>query len=346
MRFVHSSDWHIGSSKFLPDYLDRQSKVIDAIFTKAKDLGINTVCIAGDVFETENPLPEERDLIQKKIVAYDQAGFNILVIPGNHDMSNMSGYTAIHYLALLHTQDKFINSTVTEKTCYRLIDDTVFILLCHTPRQFKRDIINAVNELREASIKVSYKNIVIIAHETIKGSISDTNWRMKSGAEVPTLDYGEVLDDVPVTYCALGDLHIKQQVAPKTFYCGAPLQIKFGDQHPKGILIVDTDDPNNPVFEPIESTALVRVTSLEDIPENCHVKLVTDKINSLGLDLPDNVMKLEYRKNEKDDSILDINQDLNIILLEEVTKKFEGEDLSIAKREIDELLSLLPQAEI
>lgn len=346
MKFIHTSDIHIGASRFLPDHLERQSEVIDAIFLKAKKLDINTVVIAGDLFETDNPLPEERDILQKKLVAYDQAGFTILVIPGNHDMSNMSGYTAIHYLTLLSLQNKFINSTVTEKTCYRLIGDTVFILLCHTPRQFKRDILAALSDLREASIRIDYKNIVVVAHETIKGSVSDTNWRMKSGAEVPNLDYGEDLAyDIPVTYCALGDLHIKQQVAPRTFYCGAPLQIKFGDQYPKGILVVDTDDPDNPVFEPIESKQLVRVSALEDIPENCHVKLVTDKISSLGLDLPENVMKLEYSKTEQQDSILDINQDLGVLLLEAIEKCFEGEDLSIAKREIDELLRQLPQTE-
>ena len=201
--------------------------------------------------------------------------------------------------------------------------------------------------LKEASIKVNYKSIVVVTHETIRGAISDTNWRIKGGSEVPLLDYGEDAEDIPVTYCALGDLHIKQKVGPRTFYSGSPLQIKFGDQFPKGVLVVDTDDPDNPVFEPIESVPLVRVTSIEDIPENCHVKLVTDKIDSLGVMLPDNVMKREYNKKEKNDNLLNINQDLSLgqILIDEVAKILSPEDLITAKREIDELLKQLPQVE-
>lgn len=347
MKFIHTSDLHIGASKFLPDYLERQSTVIDKIFEAAKKLNITTVCIAGDIFDNEDPSPIERDMVQKKLIAYDQAGFNILVIPGNHDQSNMNGYTSIHYLALLYNQGKFYNSTITERTCFRVIDDTLFILLCHTPRQFKRDYQNAIEEVNSASLKIPYKHIVVMIHETLKGSITDTNWRLKGGVDVPPLEYGEEVEANNITYCAVGDIHVRQKISARTFYCGAPLQVKFGDQWPKGVLVVDTEDTDNPVFEPIESKQLVRITDLEDIPDNCHIKLVTNKISSLGAALPDNVMKIEYVKSEIHDTVLDLSKNLSLhqLVLEGVSQILEGEDLILAKREIDEMVQQIQQVD-
>jgi DNA repair exonuclease SbcCD nuclease subunit len=220
-------------------------------------------------------------------------------------------------------------------------------MLCHTPRQFKRDFDNALADIMMASINIPYKHTVVIMHETIKGSISDTNWRIKGGAEVPLLEYGEEIKDNTVTYLAIGDLHVKQRLAPRTYYSGAPLQIKFGDQWPKGILVVDTEDPDNPIFEPIKSKQLVRVTSMENIPKDCHVKLVTDKISALGAALPENVMKLEYAKAEMTDSLLDLSKNLSLhqLILEGITKSLDGQDLVIAKREVDEMIQQIQQAD-
>jgi exonuclease SbcD len=347
MKFLHTSDLHIGASKALPDYLERQSKVIDGIFDVARRHNITTIVIAGDIFDEDVPSKEERDLVQRKLIGYDQAGFNILAIPGNHDMSDMTGYTAIHYLALLHDQGKFINSTIVERTTYRVIDDTLFILVCHTPRKFKEDCARAINDAKDASISLKYKNVVVVVHETIKGSISDTNWRIKGGVDVPKLDYdGEDAQDFDVTYVALGDIHIRQKMAPRTFYCGAPLQIKFGDQWPKGVLIVDTDDPDNPVFEPVASKQMVKATSFDDVPEDCYVKVVTSKTEALGVAKPENVVKVEYEKPDFE-PILDLKNGLSLhqLIVEGVSQTLEGDDLAIARREIDNIISQVGQVD-
>lgn len=342
MRFLHTSDWHVGASKFLPDYLDRQASVIDNIFDVAKKNDITTVVVAGDIFDDDVPSREERDLVQRKLIGYDQAGFNILVIPGNHDMADMRGYTAIHYLALLHDQGKFLNSTIVERTSYRIIDDTLFILLCHTPRHFKEDCEAAIEAVRNSSVGLKFKNVVVVVHETFRGSITDTNWRLKGGVDVPKLDYeGEDVSEFEVTYVALGDIHIRQRMAPRTYYCGAPLQVKFGDQWPKGVLIVDTDDPDNPVFEPIDSKQMVKATSFDDVPADAYVKVVTNKTEVLGVARPENVMKVEFEKPQFE-PVLDLKANLSLhqLILEGVTQALENEDdLNIAKREIAKILA-------
>jgi hypothetical protein len=79
---------------------------------------------------------------------------------------------------------------------------------------------------------------------------------------------------------------------------------------------------------------------LENIPEDCHIKLVTDKISTLGITLPDNVMKVEYTRPEKKENVLDLSRTLSLhqMILEGVSLSLKDEDLILAKREIDEML--------
>jgi DNA repair exonuclease SbcCD nuclease subunit len=263
-------------------------------------------------------------------------------------MSDMTGYTAIHYLALLHDQGKFLNSTIVERTTYRVIDDTLFILLCHTPRRFKEDCEAAINAAKNSSIAPKFKSVVVVVHETFKGSITDTNWRLHDGVNVPKLDYeGEEVSKFEVTYCAAGDIHVRQKLAPNTYYCGAPLQVKFGDQWPKGVLIVDTDDPDNPVFEPVKSKQLVKTTSFEDLYPDCYVKVVTNKAEALGVARPANVMKVEFEK-PTFEPVLDLKKSLSLhqLILEGVNQAFENEDdLAIAKREVNRIISEVEQVD-
>lgn len=279
-RFIHSSDWHLGASKFLgEDYLDRQLGVIDSIVDLAVARGIDTIVQAGDVFDVDEPDSREKEAFLDRVLAYDRMGIKLLCIRGNHDMSSMTGRTAIRYLAHMTDHGVFKHSVFAERTQYVRVGDTIFILLCHNPRYFKAEAEAAIAKLRTGSLIVPYKHLVLVCHEAIKGAVSDTNYRMTHGSDVPGLDVGEVtLDDPGLTYTAIGDIHIRQRVAPRTYYCGAPLQVKFGDQWPKGVLIVDTDNPDNPEFVPIPSKRLVRVEMKEgeapSIPENAYVKLV------------------------------------------------------------------------
>lgn len=341
MRFLHTSDWHIGASKFLPDFLERQADAIDQIYRIAEERGIKVVVVAGDLFDTADPSAEERDLLKTKLLQYDAAGFTTLVINGNHDHKNMTGRTALRYLGILTDHEKFQRSVVTERTAYYQYEDTIFILLCHEPKQFKRDCQQAIEDVRTTSIQLDYKHIVLVCHETLRGAISDTNYRLKDGEDVPPLESGESYDAAgDITYVAVGDIHMKQRMGPRTFYCGAPLQVKFGDQPDKGVLIVDTDDPDNPVFVPVESKKLVKVTDIEHIPDNAYVKLAVSKLEGLGSGLPGNVVRAELSK-AVITGTLQMDLSLHETWLDSVAQNLDEEQMVIAQEEIADILSTI-----
>lgn len=343
MRFVHTADLHIGGSRSLPLHLERQESALDQIFDVAYEQDIDVVVIAGDVFDVSEPTLEERDLVERKLLEYDAQGFHILVIPGNHDLVDASGYTALHYLSMLSELGRLKNSVVTEVTRYVQIRDTVFCLLVHGRGDFNDACSRAVRDYHESGIRVDANNFVMVCHETIRGSQTDI--KLKSG-DYFRLDSGVARPDesLDVTYWALGDIHKMQAVGPRAFYSGAPLQIKFGDDWPKGVLVVDTEDPTRPKFAPIDTNQLVKISPGQTAPPNSYVKYsIKNKADVDLQSLPENVVRVEI-SSPKAELSLDVNSSLREKLIEGISQQgAEGQVLKFALSEIDSLMRTVDQ---
>lgn len=348
MKFLHCADLHIGACSYIDNHLERSEQVIHDIFSIAKERDIKTVVIAGDIFHEGNTTKEQRYLFQRLLIGYDAAGFNILVIPGNHDLINHSGETALRYLSILYNMGCFKNSVVTENTMYHQIDDTIFLLLVHKPKQFKKDFHEATKFIHNSSITLPFKNFVVVTHELLQGAIGE--FKDKQGKDI-IIKKGEFIEDSSfITYTALGDIHKMQKMGPRVFYSGSPYQLKFGEAPEKGVLIVDTDNPDNPEFVQIKSKQLIVATSKENISEEHYVKLLTNKLDLNDNNLPDNVVKTEYVKNEIDLAVhIEEGEQLKNNVLnnvnEHLEKKYSKEDLinlkQIASQEVDELFLIV-----
>lgn len=345
MRFVHTADLHVGANRYLPGYLRRQEEMFDSIFDVAYDHDIDTVVIAGDIFDDpETTTQAERDMVERKLLEYDAAGFHILVIPGNHDLVDATGYTAIHYLSMLYQHGKFKNSCVTEETAYISIGNTVFCLLCHRKHCFKDDLRSAVEQFRGSSLVVPHDHFVVVAHETIRGAQTDI--KMKDGSYYKLKDGADAPDDsLPVTYWALGDIHKVQAVSKNAFYSGSPLQTKFSDTWPKGVLVVDTAVPEDPQFVPVASNQFVKAKFGDVIPSNSYVKWKFESEEDIPDDIPSNVVKIEISSKENSLS-LGVDGSLRDKLLEGVKQQgATEEELSLAEIEVASLLELSILAE-
>lgn len=341
MKFLHTADWHIGASRFIPNFLERQEAMIDSIFDLALSKNIEVVVVAGDIFDTSNPSIEEQELFQRKLLQYDAAGFHVLVIPGNHDLVDATGRTALRPYASLSASGRYLYSVVTEHTVFVPIGDVVFCLLCHRRRKFSSDARSVVGSYCDSSIDVG-KKLIVVAHETIVGSLSDV--KLPDGSN-HVIDKGEDAPDdkLPVTYWALGDIHKYQKVAPRAYYSGSPVQTKFGDEWPKGVLLVDTDFPENPEFVSISSNQLVKAGVHEAVPFGAWVKWTKARPEDLAtLGRADNVVKVEF--DSDDHSALALNPSLSLRekILEGVKQLGATEpELAVATDVVGSLLRLV-----
>jgi len=344
MKFLHTADWHIGVNNSLPGYFRRQEEMIDSIFDIAYDNDIDVVVVAGDIFDNPHTATQEdRELLCKKLLEYDAAGFHILMIPGNHDRVDATGYTALHYLALLSAMGRMSNSVVTEHTQFVQVRDTVFCLLCHSKHGFREEAKNAVEGFMSSSLKVPHNSFVMVCHETIRGSATDI--KLKNG-DVYKLDSGEEPPDtaLPVTYWALGDIHKPQEVSPTAYYSGSPVQTRFSDGWPRGVLIVDTEEPTSPRFVPVPSNQLVVAKKGDEVPPNSYVKWVFSSRDDVPKELPSNVVKVQFVQEEESNSslTLDVSSSLRDRLLDGIRSKgATEEDMILAVPEVDHILSMV-----
>ena len=58
MRILHTSDWHLGRSLEQISRIEEQRAFIDLLVETCEDQKVDLVLVAGDIYDTYNPLPQ------------------------------------------------------------------------------------------------------------------------------------------------------------------------------------------------------------------------------------------------------------------------------------------------
>ena len=86
MRFIHTSDWHLGKSLEGHSRLAEQEKFCKDFIDLVNENDIDMVIIAGDIYDTSNPPAQAEKLFYKTVSELSQNGKRcVLIIAGNHD---------------------------------------------------------------------------------------------------------------------------------------------------------------------------------------------------------------------------------------------------------------------
>ncbi len=86
MRFIHSSDWHLGRSLCGERLIEDQRYVLAQLVEIARDFRPDAVLIAGDLYDRAVPAPEAVRLLDDVVTQLVlDLGINVFVIAGNHD---------------------------------------------------------------------------------------------------------------------------------------------------------------------------------------------------------------------------------------------------------------------
>jgi exonuclease SbcD len=86
MKFIHTSDWHIGRQFHNVSLLEDQRHVLNQLIEHIEREAVDAVVIAGDIYDRSVPpaaAVELLDDVLNKIC--DELGVPVLLIPGNHD---------------------------------------------------------------------------------------------------------------------------------------------------------------------------------------------------------------------------------------------------------------------
>jgi len=248
MRFLHTSDLHLGKILHNTSLLDIQAKALAQITDILRDRDIDGLIIAGDLYDRSIP-PEDAVTLLNSFLDKVCRGMGIptFIIAGNHDSGERLGFAA----SLLSGNGLHMAGPLQESvTPFQLekggeIVD-IFLIPFANPRlvahKFGLDTISHESAL-ETLISQANANrtegrpAVVVAHCFVSGGESSDSER--------TLSVGGS-EEVPASlfagfeYTALGHLHAPQNRGDRIRYSGSLLKYSFSEvNHHKGVSIVD-----------------------------------------------------------------------------------------------------------
>jgi len=85
MRFLHTSDWHLGRTVRGRSRDSEHEAALQQVLDYAREQAVDCVIVAGDVYDTSAPPPEAERLLYDFLRELHGAGIPTVLIAGNHD---------------------------------------------------------------------------------------------------------------------------------------------------------------------------------------------------------------------------------------------------------------------
>lgn len=250
MKFIHTSDWHLGRQLHHQSLLEDQAYVLDQIVEYAAEYDVDAVVVAGDIYDRSVPPAQAIALLDQVLTRLlNELKVKVIMIAGNHD-----GHERLSFAAKQMQQSGLyiVGPLIAPFTPITLQDKlgqpchfwafpyfepaTVRQVLgcdCSTHEQAMAAVLDHCaldNSADEANI--------LISHCFIDGGSESDSERPLSigGADKISPQIMQEFD-----YVALGHLHGPQHKGAEHIrYSGSLLKYSFSEQHQrKSVTLVD-----------------------------------------------------------------------------------------------------------
>ncbi len=94
MRFLHTSDWHIGRTFHGHSLLADQEEILGVIADLVRDREVDVVLVCGDLYDRAIPSADSVQLANRALARIRKAGAEIIISSGNHDSAPRLGVFA------------------------------------------------------------------------------------------------------------------------------------------------------------------------------------------------------------------------------------------------------------
>jgi exonuclease SbcD len=267
MKFLHTSDWHVGKTLKGHSRLDEQEAALTEIAAHAGQHQVDAVLIAGDLYDASAPSPDAQRILIKTLLALAGTGAQVIAMAGNHDSAGMldayrplAGHAGITLLGLPRAADKGGVVTFTARSTGETANVAVlpFLsqrwairaadLLTQTPAEAAGSYDQQIRELL-THLKTGFTpgavNLVM-GHLTVFGAVHGGGERAAQTIFeywVPTTAFG-----TEPHYVALGHLHRRQSLPAgcPVHYSGSPICVDFGEQDNNPVVVLVDAAPTTP----------------------------------------------------------------------------------------------------
>ncbi|MFZ3571937.1 exonuclease SbcCD subunit D [Streptomyces sp. BH097] len=252
MRFLHTSDWHLGRSFHRVNMLDAQADFVAHLVATARERGVDAVVVSGDVYDRAVPPLAAVELYDDALHRLAELGVPTVMISGNHDSARRLGVGAgligragIH----LRTQPSRCGEPIVLPDTH---GDVAFYGLPYLEPALVKDEFGVAKAGHEQVLAAAMERVradlaerpagtrsVVLAHAFVTGGAPSDSERDITVGGVSAVPSG-VFDGVD--YVALGHLHGSQVISDRVRYSGSPLPYSFSEaDHRKSMWLIDLD---------------------------------------------------------------------------------------------------------
>ncbi|MCE9678286.1 exonuclease SbcCD subunit D [Shewanella sp. AS1] len=281
MKFIHTSDWHIGRQLHNQSLLDDQRHVLAQIVELAKTHKVDAIVVAGDIYDRSVPPANAVTLLDEVLnQLLHEVGIPVILIAGNHDGHERLGFAA----AQMQSSGLYIIGPLTQKISPIKIADVLFYPLPYAEPATVRSVFEceassheeAMAKLLEAITEHDSQGLpkVVIGHCFLDGGSESESERPLSigGADKISPSLFE-----PFTYTALGHLHGPQYKGSEHIrYSGSILKYSFSEQHQKKSVTLVELEGAEPAIELLPLTPIRDVRIIEGFLEQLLIDGVKD----------------------------------------------------------------------
>jgi len=299
VRFIHTSDWHLGRSFHRVGLLAAQALYLDHLVEVVRSEGIDAVLVSGDVYDRALPAPDTVDLLSDAVTRLIDAGAVVVLSSGNHDSAIRLGFAS----DLLARAGLHIRTSLDSVGIPVTIKDVDVYPVPYLEPSVAADELGAQERSHAAVLSAAMDRVhtrslsrpgsaVVMAHAFVTGGATSQSERDISVGGVCAV-HPEVFGQAD--YVALGHLHGPQRISETIRYSGSPLALSFSEaDHHKGSILVDVSaGPLNTrsIPAPVTKSLAILRGDLEDLLRDrrhngaesayCQVTL-TDMVRPMG----------------------------------------------------------------
>ncbi len=284
MKFIHTSDWHIGQTLHNFDREDEHRFFLRQLSGILKREQPDALLISGDVYNTPLPSIQSQELMVEALVRLhaDCPDMRIIIIAGNHDSA---ARLEIHS-RLWHAHGIHIVGRLAEDNAVIPLPDgkgTVIAMPYMNRVQFTDPEVQSSTAEKQQSLiaglidraAVHPGPVVLMAHLSIGGGeVTDIIGGIES----------RPLSAIPggYDYLALGHIHLPVRLSDRARYCGSPLPMTFDEDYPHYVNLVEIHSRGElPVIEKIEIAPLRSMLTVEADSTN----LAIEKLSEIAADV-------------------------------------------------------------
>jgi exonuclease SbcD len=278
MRILHTSDWHLGQYFLGHSRQAEHQKLIAWLVEQTRLHAVDSVLIAGDIFDTGAPPSYARELYYTLILALRDAGVGLTLLAGNHDSVAVLEESR-HLLTALNTVviPSVRDDPNEQVRVLNTREGKPGAIICAIPFIRARDVLQSVAGQSARDKQQSLQDAIHAHYQALFALAEDK--RVELGAHLPIIATGHLttvgasasesvreiyvgaLEAFPTAafpaadYIALGHIHRPQKVGgfEHIRYSGSPIALSFDEaRQQKEMLLVD-----------VSSDGLERVTVLE-----------------------------------------------------------------------------------